>query len=208
MNWRMDLRSKLIDGALAALILSLLTFLVVLLVNPIQGSLGRPGLLVYTLVLMAVSVFFLEHSLPTRIPEWTRAWYGMVGGLIAWLSVTMSNKLGIASIPSLTGILVLILFALTITRLWRRYLPAGARFYSITVLLAWTGELIVDSRAIITAMYAKMAVVYRLGGYAAVLGAFLAMWWIFTQTDRRIQRLSAAPLLAFFAVIAGFIFWY
>lgn len=195
MHWRQDLTSKMTDGLLAPLAMYLALVLVVLLVGPIQKSAGRPGLLVFTLFLVAMSVTCLERSLAPRLPEWNRAWYGLFGGLLAWASISLSNDLGVRGITSVTGILVLILFTLTVTRLWRRYLPVGGRFYSLTFILAWIGQLILDSQPVWTAWYGKLAVVFHLLGYAAIVSGLVAIWLIFTQTNKRLDRLYLAPVI-------------
>ena len=146
MHWRQDIGSKLFDGIIAALLLYLLLLLAILLIGPIQARAGRPGLLIYCLTLIALSVYFLEHSLLLRIPDSYRAWYGMLGGLTAWAAVNLSNSLGISSITNVTGVLMLIMVSLTVTRLWRHHLPLGAKFYSQTFLTAWIGQLMVNRR--------------------------------------------------------------
>jgi hypothetical protein len=202
MHWRMDFQSKLIDGLLTAVGLYALSVTMLLLVAPIRALVGRPGVLIYTLVLMAISVFCLERSLQARLYEPVRAHFAMFSGLIAWTSVSISNDLGIPSITSVTGILVMILFTLTVTRLWRRSLPLGGRFYSIALMLSWVAELIIDSRAVLRVDGLLIERIYIGVGIAALIGVLLTLWWIITQTYKRLDRLSAAPILAFFAVIA------
>ena len=84
MHWKQDLRSKLQDGLIPALVLFLLLIMSILLVQPIQNMTGRPGLLIYILSLMALSVYCLEHSLQTGRPDTSHAWFGMAGGLLGW----------------------------------------------------------------------------------------------------------------------------
>jgi hypothetical protein len=204
MIWRQDLRSKFIDGLGTALALYIVVEAIIMLVPPVRAILGRPGLLIYTLTLMAISVYCVEHSLQPRMYEPFRAWYGMFGGLIAWTSISLSNDLGIPSITSVTGILVMILFTLTVTRLWRRFLPLGGRFYSIALMLAWVAELIINARPRLLRIYPIIDRIYPYIGFAAVLGGILTVWWIFTQSDKRLDRLSAAPILTFCLVIAAF----
>lgn len=205
MHWKEDLSSKLMDGLLAGVILYFLLVFMVILVRPIQASVGRPGLLIYTLSLIALSVFCLEHSLLPRISESQRAWYGMAGGVVAWTSISLANDLGVSGITSVTGTLLLILVSLTVTRLWRKYLPLGGRFYSLTVLLSWVGQLILNSRTALVSWNLHLNQVYIGLGYTAILGGFLTIWWIFTQTNKRIQRLALAPALSFFVVISAYI---
>jgi hypothetical protein len=205
MGWKQDLMSKIFDGVLAAVILYLLLSFATLLVGPVQASFGRPGLLIYCLTLIAVSVYCLEHSLLTRIPDSYRAWYGMIGGISAWAAISLSNSLGALRITNVTSVLVLILVSLTVTRLWRRHLPLGARFYSLTFLTAWTGQLILEGQPQLAAWQPVTGSVYQGAAYAAIVAAIGIVWWIFTRTDRRIERLNLAPALAFCVTLAVFI---
>lgn len=194
--------SKIFDGVLAAVILYLLLSFATLLVGPVFASFGRPGLLIYCLTLIAVSVYCLEHSLLTRIPDTYRAWYGMIGGIAAWSAVSLGNSLGELSISSITGVLVLILVSLTVTRLWRRHLPVGAKFYSLTFLTAWTGQVIIEGRPLLAVWQPVSESVYQGAAYIAIFAALGIVWWIFTRTDRRIERLNLAPGLAFCVTLA------
>lgn len=197
MNWRQDLGSKLFDGILAAVMLYLLYTLALLLVGPIQARTGRPGLLIYCLVLIALSVYCLEHSLLLRIPDTYRAWYGMLGGVAAWSSVRLSHILAPTGTNSISEVLALILVGLTVTRLWRRHLPLGAKFYALTFLTMWAAQFLLDVRQMLIAWQPLFHQGYQIVGYVAVgVGAGI-IWWIFFRTDRRLHRLNLAPALAF-----------
>ena len=84
-HWRRDLRSKILDGLLPALVLYLLLMLILFGLKPIQAFFGGPGLLVYVIGLLGVAMFSLQRSLMTSMSESARAWYGMAaiqnGGL-------------------------------------------------------------------------------------------------------------------------------
>ena len=97
MHWKEDLKSKINDGLISALILVVLLTMCVLLMRPVQILTGRPGLLVYTLSLMALSAYCLEHSLQPARPDISHAWFGMAGGLLGWISISLSNEIGRAS---------------------------------------------------------------------------------------------------------------
>ena len=84
MDYRRDLRSKLLDGLLPAVALYLLAMPVLLPVDLIDWRFGRSGLLVYILGLMGIAMFSLQRGLVSRYSETARAWYGMAGGLRAW----------------------------------------------------------------------------------------------------------------------------
>jgi len=202
MNWRQDLGSKLFDGILAAVMLYLLYTFALLLVGPIQARAGRPGLLIYALVLIAISVYCLEHSLLLRIPDNYRAWYGMVGGITAWSSIRLSHILSTTQSNDVSSVLALILVALTVTRLWRRHLPLGAKFYALTFLISWGAQLLLDERDALIAWQPLFLQGYQIAGYLAVAAALWIIWWILFRTDRRLDRLNMAPALAFCLMFA------
>lgn len=204
MHWKQDIKSKIQDGLVTALILFLLLVMSVILVRPIENVAGRPGLLVYILSLMALSVYCLEHSLQTGSPDTSHAWFGMAGGLLGWISISLSNDIDVPSITSVTGILVLILFGLAVTRLWKRHLPVGGRFYSLSLLLGWIGQLIIESRALLIACYPPLKLVYGLLIYVCAVAIFVTLWLLFNVTEKRVQRSAAAPWLVFFLAILTF----
>ena len=137
---KQDLHSKLIDGLLPAVFLLLLTVIVDIFVRPINQQFGLPGLLVYSLAVLALSVFTLDRSLNTRLPETTRCWYGLVGGILAWSVVVFSSKMTLSDVLSNANILIFILLALLIATLWRRVLPIGSKFFAMALLLSWIGQ--------------------------------------------------------------------
>ncbi len=204
-QWRKDLGSKFFDGIIAALLLYLLLFLAILLIGPIEARAGRPGLLIYCITLIAISIYCLEHSLLTRIPESYRAWYGMFGGIMAWSVIHLGSVLGNTSPTNIGSILGLLLITLTVTRLWRRHLPLGARFYCLTLLTAWIGQGIINGQVDLVAWQPVMNAVYLSAGVVALLAAVGILGWIFTRTDWRVQRLYAAPLLSLSATLAAYI---
>ena len=106
---------------------------------------------------------------------------------------------------NITSVLVLILVSLTVTRLWRRHLPMGAKFYSLTFLTAWSGQLILEGQPQLAAWQPMIGSVYQGAAYAAIVASVGIVWWIFTRTDRRIERLNLAPALAFCLTLAVFI---
>ena len=65
-DWRRDLKSKLIDGLLVFALIFLSMIVLSLLVVPFAMLLGKPGLLIYALVLLAVSIICLDRGLIER----------------------------------------------------------------------------------------------------------------------------------------------
>ena len=198
--------SKLTDGILAAVVLVLLWLVVYLAVRPIQAMFGNPGLLVYVLGLLAVSMFSLQQALLLRHSETTRAWYGMAGGFLAWSVTEVVNQLGVPLLPGLAGMVLLIMVALIVTLLWRHGLPVGARFFALTYLLNWVELFLMYIQERLAQYSPIFTLTYRATGYLALLAVALTLGWIVFQSRRRIHRVSAALAVWFFISLALYVF--
>lgn len=189
MGWRYELRSKLMDGVVAAGLLLLLLMLINLMSIPIERTFFGPGLLVYILGLLSVSVIFLERSLPMRYPEWTRAWLGMTGGVLAWGVIDLSHQLGGGTMTGETGILMLILLGTVIGVLWQRVLPLGVRFFVSVVLLNWALSFMMSILQRYASSETWFHTVLQILGYIFLAGAIGAILWLLMHSQRRLQRL-------------------
>lgn len=202
MRWREDLRSKVVDGVMASAILFILVILLALLVNPIRALFGQPGLLVYILILLAAAALCLEQSVLTRYPETTRAWYGMAGGTLAWTVIRLNNSLDNLSLTSNAAVLTLILLGVVVATLWRRILPLGVRYFSAVILLNWVGRLFLDVQTLFAQWLPFFRVSSSLSGVVALAGVIGSLIYIFFHSERRLERLGAALLAAFFMLLA------
>lgn len=202
MRWREDLRSKVVDGVMASAILFVLVILLALLVNPIRALFGQPGLLVYILILLAAAALCLEQSVLTRYPETTRAWYGMAGGTLAWTVIRLNNSLDNLSLTSNAAVLTLILLGVVVATLWRRILPLGVRYFSAVILLNWVGRLFLDVQTLFAQWLPFFRVSSSLSGVVALAGVIGSLIYIFFHSERRLERLGAALLAAFFMLLA------
>ena len=202
MRWREDLRSKVVDGVMASAILFILVILLALLVNPIRALFGQPGLLVYILILLAAAALCLEQSVLTRYPETTRAWYGMAGGTLAWTVISLNNSLDNLSLTSNAAVLTLILLGVVVATLWRRILPLGVRYFSAVILLNWVGRLFLDVQTLFAQWLPFFRVSSSLSGVVALAGVIGSLIYIFFHSERRLERLGAALLAAFFMLLA------
>jgi hypothetical protein len=198
---KQDLLSKLIDGLLAALFLLLLTVVVDIFVRPINQQFGSPGLLVYTLAILALSVFTLDRSLNTGLPETTRGWYGLVGGMLAWAVAVFSLKMAMVDVLGDANILLFILLALVVATLWRRVLPIGSKFFSLALLLSWIGQYFQTKMSIIDQFLPSLAGSFNWESYLAVLAVIATFFWLFFYSDRRLKRLWAALWIWFFLAV-------
>lgn len=205
-GWRRDLRSKFLDGLLPALVLYLLIMQIVLPLEPILRTFGEPGLLVYTLGLLAVGMFSLQHALEPRLAESARAWYGMAAGMLSWSVVQISSLSDSSALVKGSAVMSVLLISLTVTALWRRNLPTGARFSFCVFLCNWWGSLCLIYFQMISSWSPILLLAYRVLGYTLAAGAFAALVWIFAFSERRIERMWASLVLVFFAAGAIFIF--
>jgi hypothetical protein len=198
--------SKLTDGVLAAAVLILIWMTVALAIRPISMAFGPPGLLVYDLGLLAVAMFALQQALvPGRIDA-VRAWYGITSGLLAWAVVEVTGYLGVPVMPGMAVVILLIMAGLIVWLMWKTVLPAGARFFSLTLLLNWAEHLLMETEETLAVFSPVFHLVCRATGFLAILLAVLALGWILFQSRRRIQRISAALAIWFLFSLALYVF--
>jgi hypothetical protein len=198
--------SKIADGLAAAGLITLLWFTVTLVIRPIQNQLGQPGLLVYGLGLLAISMFSLQQSLVPRRGETSRAWFGIAGGLLAWSVARVTAEMGVPILPSLAGVIQLMMAGLIVFLLWRSVLPLGARFFSLTFLLSWSAYIFLAIHTYLAQLAPFFAVLLRVLGVAAGFLTLLLVAWILFQTRRRIQRISGALAVWFLITVMVEIF--
>lgn len=203
-SWRQrlqtDLRSKLMDGLGAAFILYLGMLTMAMMVRPVQNLSGSAGVLVYIVVLLAISIFCLERSLVTRWGERTRAWWGMAGGLLAWSVTMVSNNLGAVELISLPGITMLMMVGLIVSVLWRRVLPLGVRFYAFSYMLFWAGTIFLGIQGYFGQVSHLLKGLYWVNGILAAAGGLYMVYFILIKTTRRIPRLWGGLWLCFFLI--------
>jgi hypothetical protein len=202
---KQDLRSKLTDGLLAAFFLLLLTVVVDIFVRPINQQFGNPGLLIYTLAILALSILTLDRSLNTRLPEMTRGWYGLAGGILAWAVAVFSTKMANADVLGDANIIIFILLALVVATLWRRVLPIGSKFFSLAILFSWFGQYFQTKIAIIDQFFPSLAGSFNWESYVAILAVIGTFFWLFFYSDRRLKRLWAALWIWFFLAVLIYI---
>ena len=200
-----EFRSKLIDGLLAFGTLVILVFVTALLRRPFQ-SYGMPGLLIYTLAMLALAYTCLELSVNGRVHEYARAWYGMVGGLFAWTALETSSFIGLQLIAQLEGLLFLIMLGLFAAILWRHGLPIGAKFWLQTFLMSWTGHFILVTQQFLSPYTRIIDITYPLTGYLSITAALGVLIWIFSRSRTPISRLWGAVWMWFLVVIALYVF--
>ncbi len=208
MDYRRDLRSKLIDGLLPTAVFYLLAMLAIMPAPLIARFWGGPGLLLYLLGLLAVAMYSLQRALVNRFSEATRAWYGMAGGLLAWSVVELAGSLENRPLYGPTPVILLIMTALITVLLWRPYLPVGARFFLAASLAGGVRQLTIHFIQTLSGWSPALQVLYLGTGIAAAGAGLLVLAWIFVFSEWQIQRMwgaLAAALLALtaFAILSG-----
>lgn len=197
MDWKTDFRSKFSDGLAPALLLLLFANVMNILIVPVQGVFGKPGLLIYILLLLAVSVICLERSTAGKLEETWRAWYGAVGGMLGWQVVSMMNLIGDKNLVSHTGLLAMIMVALIAAVLWQRVLPVGPQIYLMAVMLNWTGFVLVVEQKFLLNRSDFFDFTLQLTFWLALIASLGALGWIMGRSKTRLSRLQGAVVLYF-----------
>jgi hypothetical protein len=203
---RSDLRSKLTDGILAGGVLVMLELVMILLIQPIQLLFLSPGILVYTVVLIALAVICLERCLALRDPDMVRAWWGILGGMVTWAVIELSNWLGNQIVTNETGILIFLFVILIISVLWRRIAPLGLRYFFLLTMLGWLGHAALETVIFLTGRLPQIGSILMGIGYASIAAIVLAIVYIMLRSQTRLERINAAIVIWSAAMIAIYVF--
>lgn len=206
LGWRRDLRSKLLDGVLPALVLYLLLMLVVFGLGPIERLFGGPGLFLYILGLLGIAMFSLQHALLLRLAETTRAWYGMAAGVLAWAVTDISGLLQGGQTATLREGITLIMAWLVLALLWRSNLSLGGRFFMMAYLTNWSGSVLLATLKIVAGWNPVLELCYRGLGVLSAAGSLGLVVWMLFRSERRIQRIWASLFIVLLGAGAIFVF--
>jgi hypothetical protein len=206
MERRFDLRSKLIDGLLAAGVLVLLDVLIILFVNPIMVIFDRPGMLVYTVVLVAIAAICLERSMSSRDPEMTRAWWGILSGVGAWIVIKFSDWLGSQAIINETGVINLMLALLVASVIWRKVNFVGLHYFILVFFMGWLVHVGLASLMFLSSYMPQFHTI--LSGTGILFGVVMAasVLFIIVRSQTRMERLNAALVIWLSAMIMIYVF--
>lgn len=203
MNLEPGLKSKLQDGYLVALAMFLLNSLLMMIESPVQQLLGRPGLLVYTLLLMALSVFVLERTLSVSTSVISSLRSGMLGGLLGWTAVYLSGRVGNMNISDESSLLLMIFVSLIGVTLWLKILPVGGKAFLTVFQLSWADNLLMGA---LDALVLKSPgfIVVQQGLLIVSLAGLVAFGvWTALRSITRDQRLWAGLWMWLFATNAA-----
>lgn len=202
MSWKQDLYSKLMDGVLPGFFLFLLMVTIALLQAPIRSIIGRPGILVYAIVLVSITIYSLEHAILSRFTDVPRLLWGMVGGILAWTVTAMANRTGSMGMTGEMGFILFILFGLIVVTLWRHVLPLGVRYFMLAFLMNWAAQLLLHGQPDLTTYSAVFVVLRLISGYTALLAALGIVVWLFFRSQDRLQRIKVS-LWFYFCLAVG-----
>lgn len=206
MRIRKDLGSKLVDGIGSAGIMFVLLLLLFFLKRPFSQILGRPGLLAYEVILLALSVIYLDRALMPRFSGTRQAWNGIIGGVILWPVIYLALELGKQVYSGLTTALLFLMVGLIIGALWRRVPQIGLRFYTQTFLMNFFLYLIKMGVEIWTPRLGFLAEIWRIIGFLSIPAAVITAGWMFYYSEKRIQRIWFGVWVWFFLMLMATVF--
>jgi hypothetical protein len=194
MEMSLDIRNKLLDGLLTPLTMVLISLLIALLIRPVEILFQRPGLLIYTVVLLAFAIVALERCVVPRYPDYIRAWAGMVSGMVTWYVIEMSNFIGGKGVASETGMISMMLVGLVVGVLWRKVMPMGVKFFSVALLGGWVSHLGLYYIGLLIGLNANQSVISAYPILGVGLGgiSLIILVWLFSQAQSRLARLWGA----------------
>ncbi len=195
-----DLPGKLTDGFATALVLLLITLTLILMINPVGLAFGNSGLFMYAIALLAGVILCLERSVFGKMDKVVSARFGLAGGILGWMMVTISSSLGGVPITSITSLMILFLFGMVVFMLWGN-LPLGVKFFLVTLLLGAVGHLLLNSADKLM-VWMPGRDIDLIAGYIYTLGAFVAMVRLFLFKGRSVDRTWTALALWFFLTMA------
>jgi len=205
---RHDLRDKIINGICSGVGLLVLTVGLRFLTGLSKVIFGSPGVLALTFGILAATILCLDRSLVFHLSDTARAWYGMVGGVLAWMLVILNNSLEGDLYFNQSFILALIMTSLVVSVLWRRILPLGGKFFAMTFLLGWGNSLLLLVKQQFEISYLwSIQIVWVIVGYLAILGVIVVVGWLLTFSERRLQRLWGGVVLWILGSLAFEVLW-
>jgi|GEM_PF-679663 len=200
-------KSKLYDGILPALVMILLTLLFNLLFIPVEVLFGTPGLLIYTLIILAGGVYSLGKCVQMRFDEITRAWYGLIAGLLLWFAVNTAGRLGESSFSIEVEAVILLLAVLVTATLWKTVFPLGVRFLAFVFLVEWTLRFWLELHVFLAESFEFFQWSYYLSGFIALSSLIFFLLWMFQKAESRIHHLWAAVGVWFCTLMVLIVFF-
>ncbi len=189
-------RSKVIDGLLATLIILILLAVLIGFIF-LANMAGTTGIVLYIVLALVITWYFLKKSLDEKLNAVPRAWYGIISGMTAWTVLELGEILNLAGIECKDGVHLIILAAIVTWLLWN-ILPLGAHFFIFIFFINWAGHIVIKVQEYLGEFWEIFNITLAIYSWAALPIAGLIIYWIFTRSETRIQRLYAAGWLYLF----------
>jgi hypothetical protein len=199
-----DFHSKIYDGLLPTVVMVLITMLVPLFVFPLENAFGSPGLLVLSLVLLAIGVYMLNRCIIRSSSEITRAWYGMLAGLFLWLAIESATRIGQIQAQPSVGLILMILAGTVVMTLWKPVFPLGIKFAVLMFMLNWSGRFLIMTQVELAQGMDFFQNTVQISGFFGLVGVIFFLLWMFLQANMKIYRMWAA-VGAWFSILVTMI---
>lgn len=190
-----DLDNKLTNGILTPLVLFLISFFMALLIPVIEVLFGRPGLLIYAIVLISVSAILLERSIVEKFSETIQGRFGMAGGMVGWIVIEIAERISQTNISSETGVIAYLLVFLVVFIFWLKLFPIGAKFFFSVFLSLWSGHLFLDVIRFLSIGNPYALLIRQITVFSALGVTLISVIWILIRSKTPVQRLWAALVL-------------
>ncbi len=195
--------SKIYDGFGTAGYLLMVTFGTRLIYLPIEKLLGKIGIFVYVLFLLALGTYMLGRSLLTGRDKNRLVFDGMTAGALIWQAVQFSDLVLESEKFNIVGWSVWFVLFIFVSALWKKALPTGLGYFLLEFLLLWGGTLYFRTGMYLTEWSPLLIAGYRSIRAVALVTILFLLWWIAFRTQKITQRQTCGIFLAFCAMLAG-----
>ena len=183
-----ELRSKIIDGLLSAVIMMVVMYPLIILLRSMKEW-GTTSYWFAVLTFLLAGIWMLYRATQEKLSEIGRAWYGIIGALFAWTTTELSHELGMIDIENFDILIVLAVLTGFLTVMWK-YFPVGARFWIMMFMMNWVGHVYIHVGEELLGTNTKMLFTASAAAYGLLLIG--SIYWIFARSSTRVQRLWAA----------------
>jgi hypothetical protein len=178
-------------GFFPVFILTIFSIALHQLIRPLLIQFQYPGLLTYCLILLAGGSFALDRSTLNRFAEPVRAWWGVTAGLLFGLSTEIAINSSMPADLELAPLILMVIFALIITTLWKRVLPLGVRFFAVTFFANWAIHYLLATQRFLIDQYALIHLTYQWSGFISMAALIFFVIWM-VKAETKVERIWAA----------------
>lgn len=186
-----DFNPVLRAGVLPVIFLTVSAIALHLLVQPLRILFSLPGVLAYSLSLVALGAFALDRSVQIRYTGPDCAWWGITAGMMFWIATEIMVNTTVDQTPGLLPVLMIMVVALVISTLWKIVFPLGVKFFAITYMANWVMHFSLSIQKLLINQHAFFAYTYQWSGFISLAAFFFFTLWMF-KAETKIQRIWAA----------------